>query len=77
MPGKSCRDICRHAGVPIHGVHALRHSFASMLYEKQCPEKTVSALLGHSDISTTMNIYVGMRQEQLAAAIQNIESFTD
>lgn len=71
------RCICARAGVPAHGVHTLRHSFASMLYENHCPEKTISLLLGHADISTTMNIYVGMRQEQLASAMQGIDDFTD
>lgn len=38
--------------------HALRHSFASRCIESRCDYKTVSVILGHSSISTTMDLYV-------------------
>ncbi len=38
--------------------HCLRHTFASMLIENKMDVKTVSSILGHSDIRTTMDIYV-------------------
>lgn len=38
--------------------HGLRHTFASTLIENNVDIKTTSSLLGHSDISTTLNIYV-------------------
>ena len=37
--------------------HDLRHTFASILINKQVPLINVSNFLGHSDISTTANIY--------------------
>lgn len=42
------------------GLHALRHTFGSMLLEKGVDLKTISELLGHKDISTTSNIYLGV-----------------
>lgn len=38
--------------------HGLRHTFASTLIENKVDVKTTSVLLGHADVSTTMNIYV-------------------
>lgn len=39
------------------GVHQLRHSYASILYECGIDPKTAQALLGHADIETTLGIY--------------------
>lgn len=38
--------------------HTLRHTFATRCIEFGCDTKTLSELLGHSNISTTMNRYV-------------------
>lgn len=37
--------------------HALRHSYASMLVTSGVDVRTVSELLGHSDVTTTLQIY--------------------
>ena len=42
----------------------LRHSFATRCIEAGCDYKTVSVLLGHSNISTTLNLYVHPNMEQ-------------
>lgn len=43
--------------------HALRHSFATILIESNADVKTVSMILGHSNISTTMDTYVHPSEE--------------
>lgn len=51
-------------GIPHIKFHGLRHSFATRCIESECDYKTVSALLGHSDIRTTLNLYVHPGLEQ-------------
>lgn len=45
-------------GIPPVRFHALRHSFATACIASGCDYKTVSAILGHSSVSTTMDLYV-------------------
>lgn len=44
-------------GLPHVSVHGLRHTFASMLNSEGIDIARISAELGHSNISTTLNIY--------------------
>lgn len=45
-------------GIPPIRFHALRHSFATRCIESKCDYKTVSVILGHSSITTTLDLYV-------------------
>lgn len=49
--------------------HGLRHTFATTLIENKIDVKTVSAILGHSDVSTTLNIYVHPSNEAKTDAV--------
>ena len=51
--------------------HGLRHTFATTLIENKVDVKTVSSLLGHSDISTTLNVYVHPSEESKRNAINS------
>ena len=50
--------------IPKLKYHGLRHSFATRCIEAGCDYKTVSVLLGHSNISTTLDLYVHPNMEQ-------------
>lgn len=52
--------------------HGLRHSFATRCIENNCDYKTVSVLLGHADVSTTMNLYVHPNMEHKKKCIEKI-----
>jgi integrase len=45
------------AGKPKYGLHALRHFFASWAIERAFSPKRVQALLGHSSIQMTFDVY--------------------
>ena len=53
-------------------VRGLRHSFATRCIESNCDYKTVSVILGHADISTTLNLYVHPGAEQKKKCIDKM-----
>ena len=59
-------------GIPKLKYHGLRHSFATRCIEAGCDYKTVSVLLGHSNISTTLNLYVHPNMEQKKRCIAKV-----
>lgn len=58
--------------IPKLKYHGLRHSFATRCIEAGCDYKTVSVLLGHSNISTTLNLYVHPNIEQKKRCISKM-----
>lgn len=58
------KQFMQSLGMPAMKFHGLRHSFATRCIESKCDYKTVSVLLGHSNISTTLNLYVHPNLEQ-------------
>lgn len=58
--------------IPRLKFHGLRHSFATRCIESHCDYKTVSVLLGHADISTTLNLYVHPNEEQKRSCIDKM-----
>lgn len=58
------RRLMGKLGVPRMKYHGLRHSFATRCIESGCDYKTVSVILGHSNISTTLDLYVHPNLEQ-------------
>lgn len=49
-------------------IHQLRHSFATIAFENGIPAKTIQEILGHAQLSTTMDIYTDVREKPLADA---------
>lgn len=62
-------ERCRRDGLDITP-HQLRHAFATLCFEAGIPEKTAQGLLGHAQISTTMDIYAELRDKKLLEAAQ-------
>ena len=58
--------------IPKLKYHGLRHSFATRCIEAGCDYKTVSVLLGHSNISTTLNLYVHPNMDQKKRCINKM-----
>lgn len=52
--------------------HELRHAYATMCFEAGLMPKDVQHLLGHSDITTTMNIYTDWRDNRIVNAADKL-----
>ncbi|PAT00999.1 hypothetical protein CI105_08910 [Candidatus Izimaplasma bacterium ZiA1] len=55
-----------------HKFHSLRHTFATKCIEAKIDYKTLSVLLGHSNIDTTLNLYVHPNISQKKKAINKL-----
>lgn len=66
------KNLIRRLNLPQLKFHCLRHSFATRCIESSCDYKTVSVLLGHSDISTTLNLYVHPDFEQKRRCVEQM-----
>ena len=66
------RRIMHQLDLPQLKFHSLRHSFATRCIESKCDYKTVSVLLGHSSISTTLNLYVHPNLDQKKKCIERM-----
>lgn len=65
-PPKQLRSFCDKIPLPCYGMHSFRHFHASFLIARGFDVGTVSADLGHSQKSTTLNIYTHDFEQQRA-----------
>ena len=64
------KAILKKCGLADTNFHALRHHFATRCIEKGIDAKTVSELLGHSNVSITLNRYVHPSKRQKAESLE-------
>lgn len=60
---RSWRRFLKRINVDYKKFHALRHTYATKQFEANVPLKTVSELLGHTDIYITANTYTHVLQK--------------
>ena len=65
---RSFHVILRNAGLPQYGVHALRHTFASLMFSAGADVKVISKILGHASVKITYDIYVHLFEEDYRSA---------
>lgn len=79
--GRSINRVCRENGLPLIGVHGLRHSFASFSLGRLGMSKDiVKAIGGWSDDTTLDRIYTHISAEERLAAgsvlLENLDALT-
>ena len=68
-PYKWLKDFCEKEHIPFKGLHSFRHTVATQSIVNGADVSTVSAILGHSTVSTTLNIYThAVRKAKAKAA---------
>ena len=78
-PYGGLKEFCEKNDFPFYGIHQFRHLHTSLLIGAGIDPTTVSSILGHSQVSTTLNLYSHMlRENQIKAcdAVANALSFT-
>ena len=59
--------------LPHFSVHNLRHTFCTRFCENETNLKIIQEIMGHADISTTMNIYNEATKEKKIESFANLE----
>lgn len=65
-------SILRRCGIRKRCYHTLRHTYATRCIEKGIDIKSVSEMLGHADVVTTLRLYVHPSMDSKKSAIQKI-----
>ena len=73
-PYKRLKSLCKKLEITQISFHGLRHSYATRLFETGVQIKTVQKLMRHSDIQTTMNIYIHVMPDVVEDAIEKLDN---
>lgn len=65
--------LCDKADIDRFSMHVLRHTMATRCIEGGMRPKTLQDMLGHSNISITMNLYVHVTEDEKAKEVERIE----
>lgn len=62
-------------GATKRGVHALRHTFATRAVESGMDVRTLSEILGHSNVATTLRLYVHSSMDTKRESINQMDQY--
>jgi integrase len=63
--------------IPRFSCHIFRHTFASRFCENETNVKVIQEVMGHADVSTTMNIYAEVNQDVTRASLEKLSKNMD
>ena len=70
---ETLENMCAAVDIRKIGVHALRHTYATRLFEKGVDIKIISELLGHSSTEITYRIYVHVIDSLKESAVEALD----
>lgn len=71
------KEFCQKNDFPFYGIHQFRHLHTSLLIGAGIDPTTVSGILGHAQVSTTLNLYSHMFRENQVKAYDAVASALD
>ena len=71
------KKICKDAGIPYYGQHALRHTFATRCIEAGIQPVVLKGWLGHTNIHVTLDTYADVFDRMNLGAISKFEDYMD
>jgi integrase len=74
---RSFRRICDDNKIRIIKVHHLRHTVGSLLKDLHVPPRDVQIILGHTRISTTLEIYTDVDEQAKRDALTQLHGLLD
>ena len=69
--------VLRQCGIRHMGYHATRRTFATRCIERGMNPRTLAEILGHADVSTTLNYYVCADMKKKAEGVQLLSDLFD
>ena len=72
---KYFKELTVSLGIQDKSFHTLRHTFATNALESGMDIKTLSEILGHSDVATTLNYYVHPNEEHTKKAMEVVSKY--
>lgn len=69
------KKILKEAGMEDKNFHVLRHTFSTNCIERGVDVKSLSEILGHSDVQITLNRYVHPSMDAKRRHMNNLSSF--
>jgi integrase len=69
---RSFARVAKKAGITGASIHSIRHTYATRLFEKGVAAKTVSELLGHKNVSHTLDVYTHVLPDIKSDAVENL-----
>ena len=74
---REIKRICKVAGINVFTSHAFRDTFATRFIEQRPQDyKVLSEILGHKDISITLNLYTHVMTDQKVNSMMGIQIMT-
>lgn len=70
-------NLTKEANIENAHFHCLRHTFATRALEEGIPAKTVSEILGHANVSTTLDLYSHVLLDTKRNAIERMSKFIE
>lgn len=67
--------FCKKNNIRFLTTHCCRHFAASVLIKSGCDVASVSAALGHSKITTTLNVYSHEFEDSQSACVDAVSNF--